>query len=56
MHRAFWILPLLVATLAATATPVMRVLNVVRTGTPLLQNGDFEDAREQSLAQWSGVA
>ena len=54
MHRAFWILPLLVATLAATATPVMRVLNVVRTGTPLLQNGDFEDAREQSLAQWSG--
>jgi hypothetical protein len=46
------ILLLLATTLAAPAAPVMRVLNTARAGTPLLQNGGFEDVRGGQPASW----
>lgn len=50
--RALSVLLLLVAALAAPAIPVMRVLNNTGAGTLLLQNGGFEEAREQSPVPW----
>ena len=37
---------------AASATPVMRVVRTAGTGTPLLLNGGFEELREGKPAPW----
>jgi len=48
MYSTFSLFSLFVATIAAQAVPVIRVLNSARTSTPLIQNGGFEEAREQT--------
>jgi hypothetical protein len=42
------------AALSGNAAPALRVVKRTDSGTPLLQNGGFEDVRERQPTHWRG--